>query len=513
VERVTLGQEFEGLERPAEALFGQLLARGRVVRMARQLNYNGDFAGEPELRRAADGLLFPVNAVFDFEAEGHCYRIEMQERSRQLLVRISGPVACLEIMQGLLHVGVALPLRVTRKGLGVKAAAAFFDLLRTRAQQVRVVPGRGYDKTFELLLDEEQRLVPKNLWVEARFGTVWNLVHVAESYSGYEVALECEAERYAEASRLLGGLVDEAVEKTQRRTRGHVESLTWECDVSGYGWTCIGGLGAVGQKLREWIELPLRNPQAFQRLGIRPPKGVLLVGPPGTGKTTLAKILAAESGTAFLAISPRDIASMWYGETERNVARIFQRARQHARRGRGAILFVDEIDGFFLSREGNPHEATRRALAELMAEMDGLVDLTGVMVLGATNRPQDLDQALCRPGRFDYVLEIPLPDRQARQEIFRVHLSRKPLADGLDMDELAETSKGWSGAEIELWCQAAAFEALKRVASAVGKDPVEVTAQDLSEARITMEDFRSARDEVQTRSAVSQRPSDGEMRI
>jgi DNA polymerase III delta prime subunit len=506
VERVTLGEEFEDLERPAEAFFRQLLPRGRVVRMARQLNYNGEFSGEPELRRAADGLLFPINAVFDFEAGGHGYRIEMQERMRQLFVRITGPVACLEVMQDLLQVGRALPLRVSRKGLGVRTAASFFDLLRTRAQQVRMVPGRGHEKTFELLLDEEGRLVPKNLWIEARFGTVWYLIHMAESYSGYEVALEGEAERYAEASRLLAGLVDEAVEKTERRTRGHVESLTWESDVGGYGWTCVGGLGAVGRKLREWIELPLSNPQAFQRLGIRPPKGVLLVGPPGTGKTTLAKILASESGAAFLTISPRDIASMWYGETERNVGKIFKRARQHAKRGRGAILFVDEIDGFFLSREGSPHEATRRALAELMAEMDGLVDLTGVMVLGATNRPQDLDQALCRPGRFDYVLEIPLPEAQARQEIFQVHLSRKPLADGLEVDELVEASKGWSGAEIELWCQAAAFEAIKRVASVVGKDPVKLTAEDLAEARITIEDFRSSRDEVISRPPALKRP-------
>lgn len=128
--------------------------------------------------------------------------------------------------------------------------------------------------------------------------------------------------------------------------------------------------------------------------------------------------------------------------------------------------------------------------------MDGLVGLDGVVVLGATNRPQDVDPALRRPGRFDYVIEIPLPDAEARREIFLVHLRSKPVAEGLDVAELVETSGGWSGAAIELWCQAAAFAALKRAAAAIGKDPVQLTEQDLAGIGVTSEDFRSSRDQV-----------------
>ncbi|AEM38259.1 AAA family ATPase, CDC48 subfamily [Pyrolobus fumarii 1A] len=224
-------------------------------------------------------------------------------------------------------------------------------------------------------------------------------------------------------------------------------------------WDDIGGLEDVKQQLREAVEWPLKHPEVFESMGIRPPKGILLFGPPGVGKTLLAKAAATESGANFIAVRGPEILSKWVGESEKAIREIFRRARQVA----PTIIFFDEIDAIAPAR-GMRHDTsgvTDRIVNQLLTEMDGIVPLQNVVVIAATNRPDILDPALLRPGRFDRLIYVPPPDKKARLEIFRIHTRKMPLADDVDLEKLAEMTEGYTGADIEAVCREAAMIALR----------------------------------------------------
>jgi transitional endoplasmic reticulum ATPase len=224
-------------------------------------------------------------------------------------------------------------------------------------------------------------------------------------------------------------------------------------------WHEVGGLEKVKQLLHEMVELPLNQPESFTRLGIRPSKGVLLYGPPGTGKTMVAKAVATEAGVNFLTAKGSTLLSKWYGESEKKIAEFFQRARQVA----PAILFFDELDSLAPVRGGSlgePH-VTERVVNQLLAEMDGMEELRGVVVVGATNRPDMIDPALLRPGRFDEIVYVPIPDHQARLEIFRSHIASMALDQDVDLEKLVEITERFTGADIAGVCMKAGLYALR----------------------------------------------------
>jgi transitional endoplasmic reticulum ATPase len=217
-------------------------------------------------------------------------------------------------------------------------------------------------------------------------------------------------------------------------------------EVPNVNWEDIGGLESVKQLLVEAVEWPLRNAESFRRLGIDAPKGILLYGPPGTGKTMLAKAVANESEANFITVKGSALLSKWYGESEKRVEEIFRKARQVA----PSIIFLDELDALVPIRGGamgEPH-ATERIVNQLLNEMDGLEELHGVVVIGATNRPDIIDPALLRPGRFDELILAPVPDQESRRKIFEVHLKKAPLADDIDIDELIGQTDQYTGADI-----------------------------------------------------------------
>ncbi|MHA1721928.1 MAG: AAA family ATPase, partial [Candidatus Baldrarchaeia archaeon] len=223
-------------------------------------------------------------------------------------------------------------------------------------------------------------------------------------------------------------------------------------------WSDVGGLEDVKSSLREAVEWPLKHPEAFRKLGIRPPKGILLFGPPGCGKTLLAKAVANESGANFIAVRGPEIFSKWVGESEKAIREIFRKARQAA----PCIIFFDELDAIAPRR--GLWEGTRvheNVVNQLLSEIDGLVELRGVVIIGATNRPDIVDPALLRPGRFDRLLLVPPPDRAARYEIFRVHTRNMPLADDVNLKVLADRTEGYSGADIEAVCREAGMSAMR----------------------------------------------------
>jgi transitional endoplasmic reticulum ATPase len=223
-------------------------------------------------------------------------------------------------------------------------------------------------------------------------------------------------------------------------------------------WDDVGGLEQVKQSLKEVVELPLKNPEAFKRMGIKPPRGVLLYGPPGTGKTLLAKAVANESEANYISVKGPEVLSKWVGESEKAVREIFKKAKQAA----PSIVFLDEIDAITPRRGmGSDSHVTERLVNQLLTSIDGLESMEGVVVLAATNRPDIVDNALLRAGRFDRLMLIPAPDREARLSIFKIHTKEMPLDDSVNLEELAEKTEGFVGADIESLCREAGILALR----------------------------------------------------
>jgi transitional endoplasmic reticulum ATPase len=238
------------------------------------------------------------------------------------------------------------------------------------------------------------------------------------------------------------------------------------------GWEDIGGLQEVKEELAEAIEWPLKHAEMFDQADVRPPKGILLYGPPGTGKTMIAKAVAATSEANFISVKGPELLSKWVGESEKAVREVFRKARQAA----PCVVFFDELDAVAPRRgSGGDAHVTERVISQMLTEMDGLEDLKGVVVIGATNRPDIIDEALLRPGRFDRILEVPPPDAQARKEILKIHAAKKPLDHSVDIDKLVEMTGGMTGADIAAVVNTAAMAGIKDQIAAGGKGELKIT--------------------------------------
>ena len=254
-------------------------------------------------------------------------------------------------------------------------------------------------------------------------------------------------------------------------------------------WEDIGGLGTIKGELKEAVEWPMKYPESFVRMGIRPSRGILLYGPPGTGKTLLAKAVARESEANFIQVKGPSLLSMWVGKSEEGMRKIFERARQVA----PCIIFFDEIDSLAGKRGiETGTKVTERVLNQLLAEMDGLEDLNDILVIGATNRPDMLDPALLRPGRFDRILLVNAPNEEGRLKILEIHTKKMPLNKNVKIKDVAKKSIGYTGADLESLCREAAMlslresidseqvkkkhfdEALNKIKPSVNKSTIEV---------------------------------------
>ena len=244
-------------------------------------------------------------------------------------------------------------------------------------------------------------------------------------------------------------------------------------EVPSVKWDEIGGLNEVKQELKEAVEWPLQNPKVFKKLGVKPPKGILLYGPPGTGKTLLARAVATESKANFIPIKGPELLSQWMGESEKGVRKIFKKARQTA----PSIIFFDEIDSMAPRRGAHSDsQVAERVVNQILTEMDGIEDLGEVVVIAATNRPDMLDTALLRPGRFDRIVLATIPDEESREKIFKIHTNKMPLQN-VDLKKLASKSEGYVGADIEAVCREAAMLTLR---------------EDIEAKEVTMEYFEKS---------------------
>jgi transitional endoplasmic reticulum ATPase len=243
-------------------------------------------------------------------------------------------------------------------------------------------------------------------------------------------------------------------------------------------WDEVGGLEEVKEKLKEAVEWPLKNPEVFKRLGIQPPKGILLIGPPGCGKTMLARAVATESEANFISIKGPEVFSRWVGESEKAIREIFRKARMAS----PAVIFFDEVDSLVPRRGRGDGDSgvTERVISQLLTEMDGIMPLEDIIVIAATNRPDIVDSAILRPGRFDRLIYVPEPDEATKLEIFKINTQNMPLSNDVDIKEHRMT-KGYSGADISAVCREAAMNALRR---------------DLNAKEVTISDFKKAMEEV-----------------
>jgi len=247
-------------------------------------------------------------------------------------------------------------------------------------------------------------------------------------------------------------------------------------------WDDVGGLESLKEELHEAVEWPLKHKEAFEYTGITSPKGILLHGPPGTGKTLIAKALAHTTESNFISIKGPELLSKWVGESEKGVREIFRKARQAA----PCIIFLDEIDSIAPARGSGSSDShvTERVVSQILTEIDGLEELHNVLVIGATNRVDIVDPALLRPGRFDRIIEVPLPDSKGRENVFKIHTKKKPLAEDVSLVKLVEMTEGFSGAEIEGVCSRAAITAIKRYVNNKEKSvkSIKITQDDLLQA-------------------------------
>jgi transitional endoplasmic reticulum ATPase len=258
--------------------------------------------------------------------------------------------------------------------------------------------------------------------------------------------------------------------------------------ITGVSYEDIGGLKNEIEMIREMVELPMKHPEVFQKLGVGAPKGVLLTGPPGTGKTLLAKAVATETDSSFFSIAGPEIMSKYYGESEKHLREVFEQAEKNS----PSIIFIDEIDSIAPKRGDGTDQTEKRIVAQILTSMDGLKSRGQVVVMAATNRPDDIDEALRRPGRFDRELNINPPDEVSRKEIFQIHTRGMPLSKDVDFSEISKKTTGFTGADIEVLCKEAGLKSIKPYFAELKNIQDKVPTQILDKIRVSRQNFFDA---------------------
>ncbi len=370
---------------------------------------------------------------------------------------------------------------------------------------MKVKKAESEEEIKRALRDVDERLYDE---VKAKLidGLLEELAEVTHGFVGADLAALAREAAMAALRRLIkDGKIDfeaehipkEVLEELKVTRRDFYEALKMIepsalrevlLEVPNVRWDDIGGLEDVKEELREAVEWPLKYPEAFAGLGIEPPKGILLYGPPGTGKTLLAKAVANESEANFIAIKGPEVLSKWVGESEKNIREIFRKARQAA----PTVIFIDEIDAIAPRRGTDVNRVTDRLINQLLTEMDGIQENSGVVVIGATNRPDIIDPALLRPGRFDRLILVPAPDEKARLEIFKVHTRKVPLAEDVNLEELAKRTEGYTGADIEAVVREAAMLAMRRALQEGIIKPGMKADEIRRKVKVTMKDLEEA---------------------
>lgn len=415
--------------------------------------------------------------------------------------------------------GIARINQKTMQKLGISAGDVI-EILGKRNTVAIAWPAYSEDQDKEIIridgFSRKNSGVAINEYVTVRPGKVKNAtsvvlapidmrLNVDEDFTNF-VKNRLMERTFVEGDTTLVMMLGHAIPFTVTKTRPHgIVRMTYETNLQILAepapetkgmlrttYEDIGGLHEEIQRIREMVELPMRHPELFQRLGIRPPQGVLLHGPPGCGKTLLARAVANESEANFFPVNGPEIMNKFYGGSEQNVRDIFQQAQKNL----PSIIFIDELDAIAPKRGEVTGEVERRVVAQLLASMDGLTGRQNVIVIGATNRPDALDPALRRPGRFDREIVIGVPDKKGRHEILQIHTRGMPLAKDVDLKKVEDMTHGYTGADLAGLCRETAMKALRRYLPEINVEEERVPPSVLEKMEIKMEDFLNAYKEI-----------------
>ena len=371
-------------------------------------------------------------------------------------------------------------------GVGIDDHVAVQKVSLKKAEQVILAP------TEELNIVGLEEYLPELL--EGRVVTKGDIIPL--NIMGRRIGFAITGTSPSDAASLIDTHTEFVIGAVPKATKG-VPRISYED---------IGGLRNEVQKVREMIELPLRHPEIFERIGIEAPKGVLLYGPPGTGKTLLAKAVASETNANFYSIGGPEIMSKFHGESEERLREVFKEAEQNA----PSIIFIDEIDSIAPKREEVSGDVEKRVVSQLLTLMDGLKSRGKLVVIGATNRPNALDPALRRPGRFDREIEIGIPDDRGRLEILQIHTRGMPLTEDVNIESIAKVTHGFVGADLEALSKEAAMRSLRRILPEINMEQSKIPAETLNKIKVTNNDFQEALRDIQPsamREVVVQRPN------
>ena len=415
--------------------------------------------------------------------------------------------------------GIARINQKTMQKLGISAGDVI-EILGKRNTAAIAWPAYSEDQDKEIIridgFSRKNSGVAINEYVTVRPGKVKNAtsvvlapidmrLNVDQDFTNF-VKNRLMERTFVEGDTTLVMMLGHAIPFTVTKTRPHgIVRMTYETNLQILAepapetkgilrttYEDIGGLHEEIQRIREMVELPMRHPELFQRLGIRPPQGVLLHGPPGCGKTLLARAVANESEANFFPVNGPEIMNKFYGGSEQNVRDIFQQAQKNL----PSIIFIDELDAIAPKRGEVTGEVERRVVAQLLASMDGLTGRQNVIVIGATNRPDALDPALRRPGRFDREIVIGVPDKMGRHEILQIHTRGMPLAKDVDLKKVEDMTHGYTGADLAGLCRETAMKALRRYLPEINVEEERVPPSVLEKMEIKMEDFLNAYKEI-----------------
>lgn len=483
IKRLRLSKKFRDKKHAIKTIWNYFSTQGEITELGDKMStfVHSKITGVPAFE-SIEGKRYPVSATFIAKINKSEYTVILDTDTDSLSASIESDKSNTDTIEKLLSEADNNIITINKRFSSFEPLRKLYLKLLETTEKISYEPLK-FNQPPKMTVDNEGRLIP----IEMRLKTVIDgqeFVFEMDSTIIDQVTIECPLDKKDIVIKLLQEIKQPAEDANE------VKSLEFSVPIGNYTWEMVGGLGKVRDLIQRDIQWPLENPELFKSMDTKLPKGILMEGPPGTGKTTIAKIIANESKSTFYTISPKDIYSMWLGETEKNWGRIFDLAREDAKKGKRAIIFIDEIDGFFTTRE-EMDKYSRKSFGQFCQEMDGISDLENVVIIAATNNPDVLDSALLRPGRFTKRVYIGNPDEQGRREIFKIYSSKKPMGK-FDMEPYIKETEGMSGAQIKEIFDAAAFNAIERYSKTRGINIKDIKGDLIKEIKIEQKDIEKS---------------------
>jgi ATP-dependent 26S proteasome regulatory subunit len=494
---VRICEEYRDIAFSAPLIWKYFSENGKIENIGSVTNYKNEIEGSPLMQRSEDGQMYPASAFFESNLENTIYRVSFGKGVGETLsVTVECPIEKSESINEVLSKAkkeVKAVISISKKYCNAEPMDKLYQFLIDKSDSIKIVP-LNYNTIPKFVVNNNGYLSPSSAKIISVLdGTTYAFNFSQQSYEK-EVDVECPPDKISFINDILESVCIKKTEEGETEVRG----VNFSVSVKDYNWKMVGGLGAVKEELQKYIEWPLENPELFSQMGCAMPKGILLHGPPGNGKTTIAKILANESNSTFYSVSPKDINNMYVGNTEKNWGELFSNARKDVKNGKTVIIFIDEIDGFFTNRD-DMDKYSRISFGQFAQEMDGISDLEKVVVIAATNCYDSLDPALIRPGRFTKKICIENPNNLGRKEILDIYMEKKSVSPEVSIEKLVGETDGYSGAQLKELCDSAAFSAIERYSAEKKIEIKDIEKENIKEIIIEPRDFERVLNEEKTR--------------